>query len=634
MRLEKITIRNFRSCMETELSLARGLTVLVGENASGKSAIIDALRLTTISSKQERSLSFSPETDRSFGATDHEKTTIKLRFSELTNGQKATFLTQMVDLDEALTYTYEFDAAEDLPYWKRSSYTVGEAQMEDVESSSRNRISHVYLPPLRDAVREIDGGSGERVAEVLQVLLADDKGKRDDFLDQSNELLDRVAQLNLPQEAKSAIADHLQEITPPTRDHDLQLGGRRHALRKLATILRLRLQEAGVDPVEMGSAGLGYANLVYVATIIVQLMYAKDYDLTLLLVEEPEAHLHPQLQSVLLSYLDEQVKKSNEDIKPGSLAPAGQIQVIVTTHSPQLVSSVSVRNVAMIARDTDDVDRDESTKWSTKATAIQDLGLNDPEMRKLDRYLSATRSALLFARNVVLVEGIAETVLLPVLAIQQLERLWQGREDAVVRIAEGKRHLAATTYIAIDGVDFLPYLKVLLRGEARRLDSLVVITDGDPTKEGPLQGERRKLSLEEQFPEHVNEGLLSVHRGETTFEADLFGAGRNEDLLKDAFLKLHPKSKKKWEDFIATLGSDPADRAAAFARAIRQDKGGIDIGKGDFAQLLAEATVLPDAEPITLPGYLHNAVERILHGFLPPVEADQQVAAPEESHDL
>lgn len=629
MRLERLTIRNFRSCRDTVLSLADGLTVLVGENASGKSAIIDALRLSTISAKQDRMLAFSPETDPSFEAAPSERTTVKLRFGELTAGQKATFLTQLVDADESLTYTHEYDPSEGIPYWKRNTYTVGEAQLEDAEPVSRNRISHVYLPPLRDAVREIDGGGGERVAEVLSILVAGDHLKREGFLDESNELLDKIAKLPLPQDAKNAIFKHLNMITPPTREHSLEFGGKRHSLRKLAGILRLRIQEAGLDPVEMASAGLGYANLVYVATIIVQLMNAKDYDLTLLLVEEPEAHLHPQLQTVLLNYLDDLVKKSGQDVSKTSLAPAGQIQVIVTTHSPQLVSSVSVENVAIVARDSESVAGSPALIWSTKVTAIHELGLTEPNVRKLDRYLSATRAALLFARHIVLVEGVAESVLIPVLAIQELERMWAGSEDAEVKIAEGKRHLASTTYIAIDGVDFDPYVQILLGGNARRVDAVVVITDGDPTQNGDLQGEQRKIRLETKYGEHVEAGRLVVCRGETTLEADLFGAAGNEALLKKAFLELHPRSEGKWDGFVATLGPSQADRASAFAKAIRQDKGGIDIGKGDFAQLLAEATVDPKSSDITLPTYLQEAVQQILKGFLPLTMPDGSSAAGE-----
>ncbi|WP_217896026.1 TOPRIM nucleotidyl transferase/hydrolase domain-containing protein, partial [Leucobacter sp. 7(1)] len=307
-------------------------------------------------------------------------------------------------------------------------------------------------------------------------------------------------------------------------------------------------------------------------------------------------------------------------IRPDSLLPAGQVQVMVTTHSPQLVSSVSVENVVVIARDAEADNEDRAPIWSTKATALKGLGLTEPSVRKLDRYLSATRSALLFARHIVLVEGIAESILLPVLAAQKLEQSWRGNKDAEAGIAEGKRHLAATTYVAIDGVDFQPYLDVLLGGDARRVDSIVVITDGDPTKQGPLQGEARKLRLEERFRRHVDLGVLSVHRGETTLEADLFGAPGNESLLKAAFLELHPRSEEKWDSFIEGLGADSAERASAFAKAIRQVKGGIDIGKGDFAQLLAEATVLPDSKPISLPDYLEEAMCAILNGFLPVSE--------------
>ncbi|WP_417198930.1 ATP-dependent nuclease [Bizionia sp.] len=157
--------------------------------------------------------------------------------------------------------------------------------------------------------------------------------------------------------------------------------------------------------------GLGYSNLIYMilelASFIEKFKNSKEEKLSnflIVLIEEPEAHMHPQMQQVFISQVLEVVKDT--DI---------QIQVIITTHSSHILSESGI-----------DTERGFNriryfnrlpTKAGYKITNqdFNNLAIKDNKrtFRFLRQYLTLHKSDLFFADKVILVEGTTERMLLP-----------------------------------------------------------------------------------------------------------------------------------------------------------------------------------------------------------------------------
>ena len=125
------------------------------------------------------------------------------------------------------------------------------------------------------------------------------------------------------------------------------------------------------------------------------------------LIEEPEAHLHPQLQYGLIRYLRRLVNERPD------------VQVIVTTHSSELAAACDPTELVVVRRESGD---------QIAVRQVADFHASDRDRRELLQktrlHLAATHSATFFADRLLIVEGVTEAILL-----RQFGRIWAGNDD-------------------------------------------------------------------------------------------------------------------------------------------------------------------------------------------------------------
>lgn len=628
MYLKRLDIKNFRVFDEEGVSLIfnQGVNAIIGENNSGKSSVIDAIRIAYSTVTYKKDIFFSKSdfhvnedgTTADYAQFDVFLEDVPKRLVEIWNPQSES------GKGGDFHIKFEKYIAPSGMEKVRSVYWGFGTEGNSLTTDTFEATDVVFLGALRDSENEMKPSKNSKLAQLLRNMVPEEEIRKElvqILTDANNSLLEKDQLIK----TKTTINKNLAKIEQEFLNQQIDIGLVEPRFDSIASSLRAwlkpkwllinksdsvyekateyyqnhkeikkmqadtrgiyfessiledqmdidaevssRIKELANSSFELYQNGLGYNNLLFMSAVLGDMAIEKGgiYH-NLLLIEEPEAHLHPQLQELVHSFLEDANRNDSN------------IQIIYTSHSPTLASKIDIENINLIYE----------CGHEKFCLPFSEAKLNEDNKKYLQRYLDVTKSQMFFARGILFVEGISEAILIPEMA----KALDRPLEKYAVEL------------VNVDSVAFKPFVNLFSSEQVKTCFKKVsIITDDDRCSK---KNEKDYISKDFDFDNVSSEIVANLENGQPSdrykeletlcsgTKINIFSAYKTleyalccsenniyhmVEAIKNCYVDLGPKLEEK----IATL-SELSEKAACVWLFIRTR----DKCKGTVAQYISQ----------------------------------------------